>query len=44
MATFGIAIQTSYAQNSNDDAIVNEQITLSDNLVNNPLAQDILKK
>ena len=44
MATFGIAAQTSYAQNSNDDAIANEQITLSDNLVNNPLAQDILKK
>ena len=43
-AAWGITVQTSYAQNINDDATVNEQITLSDNLANNPLAQDILKK
>ena len=40
-----IGFQTSYAQtNNNDDAIVNEQVTLSDDLANNPLAQDILRK
>ena len=41
----GIVFQTSYAQtNNNDDVTVNEQVTLSDELANNPLAQDILRK
>ena len=41
----GIIIQTSYAQtNNNEDVTVNEQVTLSDDLANNPLAQDILRK
>lgn len=40
---FGITIQTSYAQTSND-VITNEQVTLSEDLANNPLAQDILRK
>ncbi len=40
----GIIMQTSYAQNSNDGIMTNDQITLSDDLANNPLAQDILKK
>ena len=44
-AVLGITLQASYAQ-SNDDgnAITNEQVTLSEELTNNPLAQDILKK
>lgn len=38
-------IQPSYAQTSNSDNIeTSEQITLSDDLANNPVAQDILKK
>ncbi len=38
-------IQPSYAQTSNSDNIeISEQITLSDDLANNPVAQDILKK
>ncbi len=41
---FGMAVQTVYAQTDNDNVITNEQITLSDNLADNPLAQDILKK
>ena len=41
---FGISVQTVYAQIDNDNVITNEQITLSDNLADNPLAQDILKK
>ena len=41
----GIIIQTSYAQtNNNEDVTANEQVTLSDDLANNPLAQDILRK
>ena len=41
----GIVFQTSYAQtNNNDDVTINEQVTLSDDLANNPLAQDILRK
>ena len=41
----GITVQTSYAQNNNDDEITtNEQVTLSEDLANNPLAQDILRK
>ena len=44
----GIPVQISYAQNNNnnddDDATANGQITLSEDLANNPLAQDILKK
>ena len=44
VAAFGITVQTSYAQTNNDDVTTNEQITLSDDLANNPLAQDILKK
>lgn len=41
----GITIQTSHAQtNNNEDVTVNEQVTLSDDLANNPLAQDILRK
>jgi hypothetical protein len=42
----GIIIQTSYAQttNNDDDVTVNEQIILSEDLANNPLAQDILRK
>ena len=41
---FGITVQTSYAQTNNDDVITNEQVTLSEDLTNNPLAQDILRK
>ena len=41
----GIIIQTSHAQtNNDDDVITNEQVTLSDDLASNPLAQDILRK
>jgi len=36
-------IQTSHAQ-SNNDKVTSEQVTLSDDLANNPLAQDILRK
>ncbi len=40
-----ITVQTSYAQtNNNEDVTVNEQVTLSEDLANNPLAQDILRK
>ena len=39
----GITVQTSYAQTNNDVA-TNEQVTLSEDLVNNPVAQDILRK
>ena len=39
----GGVIQTSYAQTS-DDITTSEQITLSEDLANNPVAQDILKK
>lgn len=42
--TLGITAQTSYAQNNNYDVTANEQIPLSSDLANNPLAQDILKK
>ena len=42
--TFGIAVQTSHAQTGNDKITANQQVTLSDDLANNPLAQDILKK
>lgn len=41
---FGIAVQTSHAQTGNDKITANQQVTLSDDLANNPLAQDILKK
>ena len=41
---FGITTQTSYAQTNNVDITANEQVTLSEDLANNPLAQDILKK
>lgn len=37
-------IQTSYAQTNHDDITTSEQITLSEDLVNNPIAQDILRK
>jgi len=41
----GIIIQTSYAQtNNNENVPVDEQVTMSDDLANNPLAQDILRK
>jgi len=40
----GMTVQTSNAQTSNYDVPVNEQVTLSEDLTNNPLAQDILKK
>ena len=43
----GSGLQTTYAQtnnNNNEDVVVNEQITLSDDLADNPLAQDILRK
>ena len=41
-ATF---VQISYAQTSNPDGVeTSEQISLSDDLANNPVAQDILKK
>ena len=41
----GFTIQATYAQTSNDgDGTTNEQVTLSDDLTNNPLAQDILRK
>lgn len=39
-----IVVQTSYGQTSNGDVTANEQVTLSEDLANNPLAQDILKK
>ena len=38
-----LTAQTSFAQTSND-VTTNEQVTLSEDLANNPLAQDILKK
>ena len=42
---FVTIIQISYAQTSNfDDVETSEQITLSDDLASNPVAQDILKK
>ena len=45
VAALEITVQASYAQNNDDDnAITNEQVTLSEELTNNPLAQDILKK
>jgi hypothetical protein len=37
-------IQTSYAQDNNDETITSEQMTLSEDLANNPVAQDILRK
>jgi len=41
----GIQVQASYAQINNDaDITTSEQVTLSEDLTNNPLAQDILKK
>ena len=41
----GIPVQASYAQTNNDaDITTSEQVTLSEDLTNNPLAQDILKK
>ena len=41
----GILVQVSYAQTNNDaDITTSEQVTLSEDLTNNPLAQDILKK
>ena len=39
-----ITFQTGYGQTSNNDITTNDQVTLSEDLVNNPLAQDILKK
>ena len=39
-----IILQTSYGQTSNNDVIANDQVTLSEDLASNPLAQDILKK
>ena len=39
-----IILQTSYGQTSNNDVIANDQITLSEDLASNHLAQDILKK
>ena len=42
---FTSSLQYSYAQTINSDDIqISEQITLSDDLANNPVAQDILKK
>ena len=41
--TLGIMTQISYAQ-TNDDDMANEQVTLSEDLENNPIAQDILRK
>ena len=43
MIALGITIQTSYAQTNNDVA-TNEQVTLSEDLANNPVAQDIIRK
>ena len=46
-AALGITVQASYAQSNNNDddnTTTNEQVTLSEDLANNPLAQDILKK
>ena len=40
---FGMTVQTGNAQTGND-ITTNEQVILSDDLANNPLAQDILKK
>lgn len=39
-----ITFQTGYGQTSNNDITTNDQVTLSEDLSNNPLAQDILKK
>ena len=39
-----ITFQTGYGQTSNNDITTNDQVTLSEDLANNPLAQDILKK
>ncbi|NNL58309.1 MAG: hypothetical protein HKP31_02435, partial [Nitrosopumilus sp.] len=39
-----IMLQTSYGQTNNDGTTVNDQVTLSEDLASNPLAQDILKK
>ena len=41
--TLGIMTQISYAQ-INDDDMANEQVTLSEDLENNPIAQNILRK
>ncbi|WP_316504971.1 hypothetical protein [Nitrosopumilus sp.] len=43
-ASFGM-LQARYAQTQNEDNVgANESVTLSGDLTNNPLAQDILKK
>ena len=46
-STSSITIQATFAQtdnNSNDDVDIDEQVTLSDDLLSDPIAQDILKK
>ena len=40
----GATVSTSYAQTTSDELTTNEQVTLSEDLANNPLAQDILRK
>ena len=40
----GTIVQTSHAQTSDEEIITDEQVTISEDLVNNPLAQDILRK
>ncbi|WP_420545280.1 hypothetical protein [Nitrosopumilus sp.] len=42
--TIGAAVQSSYAQTANNTTPINEQVTLSENLADSPLAQDILRK
>ena len=44
VVALGVTVQTSHAQTTNDGAITNEQVILSEDLANNPLAQDILRK
>ena len=44
VAASGIVFQTTFAQTANSDVTITEQTTLSDDLANNPVAQDILKK
>lgn len=39
-----ISIQYSHAQVTDNNVTTKEQVTLSDDLANNPLAQDILRK
>ena len=40
----GILVQTGHAQAEAENTITDEQVTLSEDLENNPLAQDILRK